>query len=184
MRECRGRRLTGQRQTGAHELKRLSPFGATATTTLSSRDPDVHRPFGRFVAAFDPLVPAPRAAWLRIAAVRGEVMTPGVFDPKKGTGRPRLCAGEVRKHTRTLRSRGIKGRSDPGLGRSLHFKVLLVVGDVKRLLASLPRSRGRQESDFCAAAFSTSPQACSTRTRAPRARTCRLALHSMARVGE
>jgi hypothetical protein len=143
MRECRGRRLTGQRQTGAHELKRLSPFGATATTTLPSRDPAVHRPFGRFVAAFDPLVPAPRAAWLRIAAVRGEVMTPGVFDPKKGTGRPRLCAGEVRKHTRTLRSRGIKGRSDPGLGRSLHFKVLLVVGDVKRSLASLPRKAGR-----------------------------------------
>ena len=57
-RECGGRRLTGQRLTGAHSLKWLPPHRSHALTTFSSRAPAVHRPFGLFSAAADLLVPA------------------------------------------------------------------------------------------------------------------------------
>jgi hypothetical protein len=58
MRERCGRRLAGQRLTGAHELKWLPPHRSHAITTLPSRDPAVHRPFGLFGAASDLLVQA------------------------------------------------------------------------------------------------------------------------------
>jgi hypothetical protein len=59
-RECCGRRLTGQRLTGAHALKWLTPPRSQAITTFSYRDPAVHRPFGLFAAASDLLVPRER----------------------------------------------------------------------------------------------------------------------------
>jgi hypothetical protein len=57
-RECCGRRLTGQRLTGAHALKMAPAPSEPRATTFASRDPAVHRPFGLFAAASDLLVPA------------------------------------------------------------------------------------------------------------------------------
>ena len=58
MHERCGRRLAGQRLTGAHELKWLPPHRSHAITTLPFRNPAVHRPFGLFAVAFDLLAQA------------------------------------------------------------------------------------------------------------------------------
>jgi hypothetical protein len=52
-RECCGRRLTGQRLTGAHALEWLPPHRSHGDTTLSAGDSAVHRPFGLFAGASD-----------------------------------------------------------------------------------------------------------------------------------
>src|SRR6476469_1060580 len=62
MHERCGRRLAGQRLTGAHELKWLPPHRSHAITTLPFRNPAVHRPFGLFAVAFD-LLADPCLRW-------------------------------------------------------------------------------------------------------------------------
>jgi hypothetical protein len=101
-RECCGRRLTGQRLKGAHSA-RMAPAPSEPKVTLSSPDPVVHRPFGLFAAASDPLV---------LAQVAHPVTS------QKGSGQGRVWRRRAMPQTHgTRQHQGSRDAAIPDLGR-------------------------------------------------------------------